>query len=113
MGMTHDRLNDNDKGILTTLNKQRMSNRGRKGKDVRSPCRYLAHTSTPKGRSKRNRGRRNAVTTPPVSRLSSLHPEGAQRRTHIRLSMNLKDSYMCLPVMPMRMPLRPFRVQNL
>ena len=43
---------------------------------------FRPHT-TPKGQSMRNRGRRKAVTTPPVSRTISLHPEGAQRRTHI------------------------------
>ena len=37
--------------------------------------------TTPKGQSMSNRGRRNAVTTPPASRALSMHPEGAQRRT--------------------------------
>ena len=38
--------------------------------------------TTPEGQSMSNRGRRNAVTTPPVPRTLSLHPKGAQRRTH-------------------------------
>ena len=49
---------------------------------IRTLSPHLHPPPTPKGQSMSNRGRRNAVTTPPVSRLPSLHPEGAQRRTH-------------------------------
>ena len=49
---------------------------------AQATCRFLPQT-TPKGQSMVNRGRRNAVTTPPASRTLSLHPEGAQRRTHL------------------------------
>ena len=49
---------------------------------IRTLSPHLHPPPTPKGQSMANRGRRNAVTTPPASRLPSLHPKGAQRRTH-------------------------------
>ena len=53
---------------------------------------HIPQPSTLKGQSMSNRGRRNVVTTPPVSRPTSLHPERAQRRTHIATHISNKKN---------------------